>query len=228
MAKRGGGGGNAGLFGKIAGWFRKPVKTKLQKPPPPNKKPVAPPPHKDPNPVPPPKTGDNYPNERPLLDKYKDETDPNKEPFPGQSVQRLDDQRREEHRMYVDQDGNMRYAKDGTLFDTSTATDIHSDGGRAIFTMDRHGNIYASNYQGAGDFHHSTLANGQPISAAGEMTVKNGKITHVNNNSGHYMPQIQQSANIIDELNSHGINPPVYMHPGHLLNGPDNLIANLR
>jgi RHS repeat-associated protein len=219
---RPGGGNNAGnIPRKILNWFRKPFKKK------PAETPAAPPPHTDPNPPPPPKSDGRYENnQRPMLDKYESETDPAKEPFPGQSVQRLNDQQREEHRVYIDGSGNMRNAKDGTLFDTSNATDIHhgSGDGRAIFTMDKHGNIYASNYQGAGDFHHSTLANGQPVAAAGELTVKNGNVTHVNNNSGHYQPQITHSENINNELKSHGINPPVYGFGGMQLNGPNGVI----
>ncbi|MDT8914673.1 RHS repeat-associated core domain-containing protein [Amycolatopsis sp. PS_44_ISF1] len=215
---RPGGGTSAGnIPRKILDWFRKPFK---------KKNPDQPPPHTDPNPPPPPKSGNQYSKERPMRDNYEHETDPAREPFPGQSVKRLNDQQREEHRVYLDSSGKMRNAKDGTLFDTSNATDIHheSGDGRAIFTMDRHGNIYASNYQGAGDFHHSTLANGQPVSAAGELTVKNGTVTHVNNNSGHYQPQLDQSQNIYDEFKSHGIDPPNFGFGGHQLNGPGGIL----
>lgn len=220
---RPGGGNNAGnIPRKILNWFRKPFKKK------PKETPAAPPPHTDPNPPPPPKSDGKYSNgQKPMLDKYENETDPAKEPFPGQSVKRLDDQQREEHRVYIDSSGNMRNAKDGTLFDTSTATDIHhgTGDGRAIYTMDQHGNIYASNYQGAGDFHHSTLANGEPVAGAGELTVKNGKVTLVNNTSGHYQPGLSQLQNITDELKANGVNPRVEGFGGMHLNFPGGPIT---
>jgi hypothetical protein len=57
----------------------------------------------------------------------------------------------------VGDDGLVRSARDGTVFDTQTATSLHTDeGGRAIFVMDENGNLCASNHQEIELFHHST------------------------------------------------------------------------
>jgi hypothetical protein len=58
--------------------------------------------------------------------------------------------------------------------------------------MNEDGNLYASNHQEIGLFHHSTLGNSQPVAAAGEVHVINGQIEHVTAASGHYRPSPQQ------------------------------------
>ena len=128
---------------------------------------------------------------RPMLDKYRYETpgDHPGNPFRPSSVRRLSEAEREQHRVFVDSNGVMRNARDGTPFDTRAAsTHWTRDGGRAIFVMDEQGNMYASNYQRVGDFHHSTLGNGQPVAAAGEIAVHDGRVQYVTSASGHYQP----------------------------------------
>ncbi|WP_433870801.1 hypothetical protein [Saccharopolyspora sp. CA-218241] len=155
-----------------------------------------------------------------MLDKYKDETSPNNSLFPGQSVRRLTPSELEAHRVYLDKKGTMRSANDGKPFDTKDGTSVHRDG-RAIFTMDGNGNIYASKYQASGNFHHSTLGNGNPVASAGEMSVTNGKVNFATATSGHYQPQIDHMKNLNTEFNRHGINPPIYDYSGNIqMNNP--------
>lgn len=75
----------------------------------------------------------------------------------------------------------------GRPFDTRTAA-TWDGSGKAMFVMDANGELYASTYQAAGVFHHSSLAGGQPVAAAGELTVVNGKLVAISNRSGHYLP----------------------------------------
>jgi hypothetical protein len=200
MAKRAA--GSAGVFRPIVAWLRKGTrrdKGKNQAPPPPNPSPGA--------------GQSRYPKQKPMLDKYKNETDPNNSIFPGQSVRRLTPEELEAHRVYLDHKGIMRNATDGERFDTSGATTVHNEG-NAIFVMDGNGNIFASNYQASGQFHHSTLGNGNPVAAAGELSVTNGKVNFANSNSGHYQPQIDQMSNLNQEFKRHGINPPIFDNTG--------------
>lgn len=76
---------------------------------------------------------------------------------------------------------------DGQLFDTRFAS---AHGGRraAIFVMNARGEIFASKAQEPGMLHHSTLAGGLPVAAAGELTVTDGKLVFISNRSGHYEP----------------------------------------
>jgi hypothetical protein len=78
-----------------------------------------------------------------MLKEFRYETNPN-HPLNrrGWSVRRLDLEEREQYRVVVGEDGLVRRANDGSLFDTQAATSLHSDeGGRAIFIMDKNGNL---------------------------------------------------------------------------------------
>jgi hypothetical protein len=60
--------------------------------------------------------------------------------------------------------------------------------------------------------HHSAGACGQPVICAGYLTVKNHKITQIDNSSGHYMPpshMFQKGINILFEKNIIDKNPVV-------------------
>ncbi len=106
----------------------------------------------------------------------------------GTPVEYLDEVQREDFRLHVDEDGFLRDAND-RLFDTSDAgTAQHPNGGRAIFVMDENGRIYASKEHIPGEFHHSSFLSGQPVAAAGELGVKDGKVHLISNQSGHYKP----------------------------------------
>ncbi|MEJ2856865.1 MULTISPECIES: hypothetical protein [unclassified Saccharothrix] len=208
MARRGGG---AGIFKPILNWLRKGKRTGGGPggPPRPNRAPGTPGPHTTPR----------YNRQKPMLDKYKHETDPNHpaNPFPGRSVRRLNDAEREAHRVFIDGQGNLRRARDGSLYDTQQGTSAWG-GGRAIFVMDGRGNIYASNHHAPGQFHHSSLAGGHPVAAAGELSVSNGRVQYATAASGHYQPGPEHMANLAQEFGRNGIRPPIWdfrgPHPG--------------
>lgn len=61
-----------------------------------------------------------------------------------------------------------------------------------IFVMDGQGRIYAYPKPRSGEIHHSSLAGGQPVALAGQLVVKDGYITHIDNMSGHYQPTVRQ------------------------------------
>jgi hypothetical protein len=93
---------------------------------------------------------------------------------------------------------------EGKLFDTRDAT-TYDGRPRAIFVVNAQGEIYASTYQEKGYFHHSSLANGQPVAAAGELVVENGKLISISNQSGHYKPGDNETMQLVDSLRGQGL-----------------------
>jgi hypothetical protein len=116
---------------------------------------------------------------------------------------------REQFRVFVDGDGLMRNASDGSLFNSmGQGHSVHvQDGNRAVFVMDGNGNLYASNYHSPGQFHHSSFLGGENVMTAGELTVDNGKVIGMNNNSGHYKPWPEHHYQGRDELLAQGMKP---------------------
>ncbi|WP_299248069.1 hypothetical protein [uncultured Aquimarina sp.] len=119
-------------------------------------------------------------------------------------VKYLSDAQRAELKLTI-KDGKVYDAK-GNLYDTSDAGTFFSGKGKSIFVMDSQGNIYASKYQAVGEFHHSSILGGEPVAGAGEITVKNGVITEVSNRSGHYQPTQEINKQVLEQINSEGIN----------------------
>lgn len=147
---------------------------------------------------------DPYPPKH-MLGMFDDETDPLKEPFKGKSVERWAPEVIEQHRVVVDENGLLRHI-DGRLLDTGSATSHWTPtGGRAIFTMDPHGNLFVSLEQDPGRIHHSTLSGGKPVAGAGELAVVNGRLTELTGNSGHYRPLRSNTQNVLDELSGRGV-----------------------
>ena len=70
--------------------------------------------------------------------------------------------------------------------------------------MDREGNFYASNEHAAGSFNHATLARGQNVAFAGEIEVKDGVLTFISNQSGHYLPGTAYTLQAIESLRHQG------------------------
>ncbi|MFG1648614.1 hypothetical protein ACGFIE_01710 [Micromonospora sp. NPDC049275] len=154
--------------------------------------------------VPGPHTTPRYPNTKAMLDKYRNEHLPGGH-FPT-AVRRLSPEELEQHRVFFDGDGVLRSARNGEPFDSSSAQTVFSGNDQAIFVMDRNGNLYASNYQRVGDFHHSTLGNGNPVAAAGELVVKDGRVQYATARSGHYQPDPSHMANLDAEFKRNGVN----------------------
>ncbi|WP_307270573.1 hypothetical protein [Chryseobacterium sp. W4I1] len=102
----------------------------------------------------------------------------------------------------VDSEGNLidTYVSISTLEDgTSVKTEY------AIFVMSEEGKIYLSKNRQVGEFHHSSFLEGKPISAGGEILIKQGRIKEINNGSGHYRPTLDLvEKNTIKELQNRG------------------------
>jgi hypothetical protein len=113
-------------------------------------------------------------------------------------------EQRQDCRMFVDGDGLLRQATDGSLFDTSGASTLHSDG-RAIFVMDGSGNLYATTDHEVGHTHHSSLPAGGPVAGAGEITVHNGQMLDLTDTGGHHKPSASMNYNGLQSLRDQGL-----------------------
>ncbi|MEV5748229.1 hypothetical protein AB0L00_10460 [Actinoallomurus sp. NPDC052308] len=130
---------------------------------------------------------------------------PNKSWTHGSQVQYLDDAARQRYRLTVGSDGRL-YDSSGRLFDTRRGTSAWTpDRGRAIYVMDEHGNLYASNTQVVGQFHHSSFLAGGPVAGAGELEVVNGNLMAISRQSGHYKPTPQHLQQVTDHLRGQGL-----------------------
>jgi hypothetical protein len=140
-----------------------------------------------------------------LLPRYSTENLKGNIVWQGKQVTYLDETRRRAYQVFVL--NGLLYASDGTLFDTQSASSVFDNGkGRAIFVMDHYGRIYASTCQSVGEFHHSSLVAGAPISAAGEIAVNRGVISLVTRKSGHYRPDAKYQDQLFAELERQGVN----------------------
>ncbi len=123
----------------------------------------------------------------------------------------LDDEQRAAYQLTcrADKDGIKLYDASGKPFETKGA--VVEQGGqrftvdRAIFVMDAKGRLFASKRQVVGKFHHSSLAGGHPVAAAGEIVVHDGVVVSVNNVSGHYQPEATYLRQLALELRTQGI-----------------------
>ncbi len=122
---------------------------------------------------------------QPLGADYVGEHLPNNSVF-GTQVTYLDEAGRQPYHLEVR--NGLLYDATGNLFDTTRARSAHTGAGTAIFVMDAQGNFYSTMVHAVGEFHHSSFLAGQPVAAAGEMVVTNGRIVRITNRSGHYRP----------------------------------------
>ena len=118
----------------------------------------------------------------------------------GTKVKYLTNVEREAYKLQI-KDGKL-FTSDGVPFDTSGTSRIN---GKAIFVMDKNGNIFASNVQEIGLFHHSSFLAGGPVAAAGEISVSNGIVKAVTLRSGHYQPPVSYLYQFLLQLRKMGI-----------------------
>jgi hypothetical protein len=159
------------------------------------------------DPIPPARSTGELPTDEKLLKKYEGESDPNNpnRAFYPDTVKYMSPEEREAKRLFVDGEGNLRSAKDGSLFNTGNASTAWSGQGRAIFVADGHGNIYASLEQTVGHTHHSSLLGGDPVAGAGEIQVRDGKLVAMTDQSGHYQPSSAANDRVLQSLRDQGL-----------------------
>ncbi len=99
---------------------------------------------------------------------------------------------------------NSKIYQRGKPFDTTQSTKASSGEQAAIFTMNRNGKIYAG-VQQAGQFHHSSFLAAAAAAGAGEISVKQGVLKKITNQSGHYLPGKEQVVQVLQELRENGV-----------------------
>jgi filamentous hemagglutinin family protein len=117
----------------------------------------------------------------------------------SKKIEYLDTEEKRVAREVEVKDGLIVHKQTGKPFDTG---DKESG---AIFVMDGQGRIFATTEQKIGEFHHSSLANGEPTAMSGHMLVKGGKLVHIDNNSGHYKPDLDQLNQMRGYLSEQGV-----------------------
>jgi hypothetical protein len=80
---------------------------------------------------------------------------------------------------------------------------------KLLFVMDQKGNIYAAppglQLSNGKFIRHSSFLAGEPVAAAGEMIVSNGKVVLVNRRSGHYKPSQKANNQFLSRLQELGV-----------------------
>jgi hypothetical protein len=123
----------------------------------------------------------------------------------GTKVAYLNETQRAQHKVTI-QNGLVLDSQ-GRPFDTRTAqTAFDKNKGRAIFVMDHNGDMYISNYQARGKFHHSSFLSGAPVAAAGDIRIEDGVVKTISRKSGHYKPTSDQLGQFAQRLHSQGVN----------------------
>ena len=92
----------------------------------------------------------------------------------------------------------------GRLLDPATDQFPRRDG-LAIYVMDLQKQIFISFDHEQNRFHHSSILAGQPVLAAGDMTIVQGRLLELSNSSGHYRPAPQSLNLVIQQLRSLGV-----------------------
>lgn len=85
---------------------------------------------------------------------------------------------------------------------------FHTDGKRALFVMDKEGQIYGKINRNPGilqNFHHTSFLAGSPAASAGEITVDTGKLIEITDSSGHYRPSLDYFLQFFEELMKQGM-----------------------
>ncbi|MBD1580860.1 eCIS core domain-containing protein [Pseudoalteromonas sp. S16_S37] len=83
---------------------------------------------------------------------------------------------------------------------------FNTSNGGVHYTMDKRGRIYAGTFTDGPYFVHSSLVGFSDVLSAGFIVVKDGKVTKIKNDSGHYHPRAQEMVNMLLRLQLYGVN----------------------
>lgn len=134
---------------------------------------------------------------------FEGEDAPGNRIWGGSHVRYLTDDELARHKLTI-VDGRVSDA-DGAPFDTRDGYTHWSGPGRAIFVMDADGNIFAAKKHIVGQFHHSSLGQGRPVAAAGELEVRDGTLVALTDHSSHYCPPRRYTEQALRELQARGV-----------------------
>jgi len=109
-------------------------------------------------------------------------------------------------------DGAFRRVADGSPVNTGAST-VSAAPFTAIFVRARDGSFYGIpiaeaerlSQEGRGSIFHSSFVDGDAVLFAGRITVINGRVTYVDNGSGHYKPTPAQLSGFMRWLQEQGV-----------------------
>ena len=88
--------------------------------------------------------------------------------------------------------------------DTGGSVTQHSGKGWEIFVVGANSDVHMASHK-IGAYHHSSLLGGAPVSMAGEMKVRAGRIVTMSNKSGHYTPGPEHFQHFLRTIENAGI-----------------------
>ncbi len=97
---------------------------------------------------------------------------------------------------------------DGTAITLMPGATVRNEIDHCPYAMDKYGNLFVTtegDHQGI-QINHTTLCAGGEVLCAGTMSIKNGELRAVNNNSGHYKPDTQNLQQLLTTLKKEGVN----------------------
>ena len=118
----------------------------------------------------------------------------------------FDQAERKKFQLTINKDGKL-YDSNNQPFDSSAGDlrGLSNSTGRAMIVMDAQGNLYSSNYQEVGKFHHSSFLAGGPIAFAGEVIIEKGIVKKIKDLAGHYNPPRALYAQFLYHLTMSGV-----------------------
>lgn len=119
---------------------------------------------------------------------------------------------------YLNSEQRMKYLlvfKDGLIYQHGSGAlfDTGKGWGNAplavAFAMDTDERMYSTgDAKGVGiNWNHSSLLSGHPVICAGEIQVNQGRLISIDNNSGHYKPDVQNLADCVKAIVYSGLDP---------------------
>jgi hypothetical protein len=115
----------------------------------------------------------------------------------------LSSRRRGQFEVTVGKDDHRLYQRD----EQGRPARIHTrDSDKFLYAMDKDGHIYAA--PASEVEHHSAFLAGHPGAAFGILSVKEGEIQYLDNESGHYLPPADYGYQMLHELKARGVKVP--------------------
>jgi len=95
--------------------------------------------------------------------------------------------------------GQACFEFDVDLHDTTHVKGDRKTAEKEAYVWSRDGYMFTAQHKG-GQFHHSSFVSGKKVKCAGMIRVVGGKVTKVDNFSGHYQPQTRHLRNFVNFL----------------------------
>jgi hypothetical protein len=76
--------------------------------------------------------------------------------------------------------------------------------GYAAYVFSEHGDLFIAEHLD-GEWHHSSFLSGNPVRCAGMIKIVQGKVTGVNNHSGHYRPRTRHLYKFVEKMANYSV-----------------------